>query len=183
MSAERILSAVRGATLANAIALLLYAPLTAFISLVSGRLGRCLHAVYAGVAGWSLLVAEMPLRMRGRRGSVRFLSTQLGRSSALLFAAAAAWRSGPVGMLISTVTFINAMYSVYVTAVHPAFRAELAHVAEVARGLAAVGGQLKRSAVRALNAATGGPGGAEGGGSAEGRPHARPADSRQRPRR
>lgn len=164
MSGERILSAVRGVTLANAIALLLYAPLTAFVSLVSGRLGRFLHASFAGATGWSLLVAEMPLRVRGRRGSVRFLSTQVGRSSALLFAAAAAWRSGPVGMLLSALTMLNAVYSAYVTAVHPAFRAELEQLADMCRGLSAVSGQLWRAALRALNTATAGPPGGPPGG-------------------
>lgn len=178
MSSERILSAVRGATLANAIGLLLYAPLTAFVSLVSGRLGRFIHAAYAGIAGWSLLVAELPIRVRGQRGSVRFLSTQVGRASALLFASAAAWRSGPVGMLVSALTSLNALYNVYVTAVHPAFRDELAHLSEVCRGISAVTGQLRRALLRALNAATGGPDGAssqagQGRDEGDGRPRHR----------
>ena len=182
MSAERILSAVRGATLANAVALLLYAPLTAFVSLVSGRLGRFVHATYAGVTGWSLLVAEMPLRVRGRRGAVRFLGTQVGRASALAFAAAASWRSGPVGMLLSALTALNALYGAYVTAVHPAFRPELEQLANVWRGLAAVARQLWRAVLRALNSATGGAGGAGPQSGPEAQPNGY-TRSRARPRR
>jgi hypothetical protein len=159
---------VRGAALANAIALLLYAPLTAFVALVSGRLGRCLHATYAGIAGWALVLAEMPVRVRGQSGSIRFLSSQLGRSSALVFAAAVAWRSGPVGMLVSALTTLNALYGVYVAAVHPTFRPELDAVADVARGLASVGRQLWRAVLRVLNAATDGPRGAAAAAAAGG---------------
>lgn len=152
MSAERILQTIRGANLLNGVILVLYAPLTAFVSLVSGRLCRCLHATYAGLSGWALVSAEVPTRGSANLRP-RWLASQLGRSTTLVFAATVVWSSGPVGAGVAVLTTLNAAFNVYAAAVHPAFREEMREAADVAKGLAAVGRQVWRAGGRVFNTA------------------------------
>lgn len=146
MAPETLRRALSGAAVANGVVLLVHAPLTAAVCLVTGRLGRAAHASYSGLSALAIISGEMPSRSAPQAEVCAWLASQLGTTTALVFAATVTWATGPLGMVLSVVTALNAVLNAYASVVHPSFAKEVEDVKMVASALASALRQLVRRA-------------------------------------